>query len=193
MHKLSRRHVIATLSASSVLLCPALLNAQVTHDWGGDVPENVPLGQDQLLMLGAGPASVEVTALAPGQVAVLGRPTTDPEYSGTDMIQYVAVMRRTDAQVAFGAPNDRTGTVQDPRYYVANLVCPHRGKALGITGNPDAPFACTDQGRRHGSIFDATGFGIAGASDTEYMSIPSYAMEITESGGAVSKAVINLA
>ena len=50
MHKLSRRHVIATLSASSVLLCPALLNAQVTHDWGGDVPENVPLGQDQLLM-----------------------------------------------------------------------------------------------------------------------------------------------
>lgn len=32
MQKLTRRHVIATITTSSVLLCPAILNAQVTLD-----------------------------------------------------------------------------------------------------------------------------------------------------------------
>ena len=178
MHKISRRHVIATLSSSTVLLCPAILNAQtVSVEWSG-IPTDKPIGQNQLLEVGAGPATVEISALAPGEVAVIARPSDDPNFSSTGMTQYVAVHRRTAEQMAFGAANDRDGTVQDPNYFVANLVCTHRGKAIGLTGDPAAPFACTDRGSRHSSVYDASGFGVSGASEGEAMSIPDYSLAV---------------
>ncbi len=184
MHKISRRHVITTLTSTSVLLCPALLNAQtVDIDWDG-VPTDKPLGEDQLIALAAGPAEVDISALQPGEVAVVARPTEDEAYASTGNMQYVAVMRRTDDQMAFGQTNDRDGTVQDPAYFVVNLLCSHRGKAIGLTGDPGVPFACTDRRGRHGSNYDAAGFGVAGASEGEYLSIPDY----TLAGG-----VLNLA
>ena len=186
---LTRRHVIASLTGSAVTLCPALLNAQSIPepDWG-DIPDDTPVGEMTLTMLDAGPAEIDASTLQPGEVAVIGRPTTDEDYSATGMIQYVAIMRRTDAQVAFGAENDRDGTVQDPNYFVVNLLCSHRGKAIGITGNPEAPFACTDRGSRHGSTYNAVGYGIAGASDKEYLSIPDYAL--TKSGDQIIVALV---
>lgn len=185
MHKLTRRNVIVTLSASSVMLCPAVLTAQA--DWG-EVAEDRPLGQDQLLTVPAGPARIEISGLAPGQVAVIARPTTDDNYSNTGMTQFVGVLHRTEAQIAYGAANDRAGVVQDPRYLVVNLVCPHRGKAIGITGDANVPFACTDRGSRHSSDFDAAAMGTAGASDGDPMSIPDYTIE-----GAGTEIVLNLA
>lgn len=182
MHTLTRRHIIATLTGSAVMLCPAILNAQAAPDWGS-IPTAEPVGQDQLITLPAGPADVDVSTLQPGEVAVVARPTDNQNYSNTGMTQYIAVMRRSEAQIAFGDENDRPGTVQDPRYLVIDLLCPHRGKAIGLTGNSAAPFACTDQRSRHGSVFDASGFGIAGASDDEYMSVPAYT--IAETGGQV--------
>jgi len=173
MQKLSRRHVIATLTSSSVLLCPALLNAQVSLDWDG-IPTDTPMGQDQLITVDAGPAQVDVSDLQAGEVAVIARPNPDAAYTSTGQIQYVAIHHRTDAQVT--AANDRDGTVQDPRYFVVNLVCSHRGKAVGLTGDPDAPFACTDRGSRHSSVYDASGFGVSGASEGEYLSVPDYTL-----------------
>lgn len=184
MKTLTRRHVLASFSGATLSLCPAILNAQ-NFDWGGSVAENKPTGETQLAMLPAGPARVDISILEPGEVAVVGRPTTDPEYSNTDMVQYVGVTRRTEAQIAFGQANDRPGTVQDPRFFAVNLVCPHRGKAIGMTGNPATPFACTDQGRRHGSIFDASGLGTKGASEKEFLSIPSYSLEISGSSAVL--------
>ncbi len=178
MHKLTRRNVIATLTSSSVLLCPALLNAQtdLTAEWG-DVPTDAPVGHDTLINLPAGPASVDITDLQPGEVTVIARPTEDPNYASTGNIQYVAVHHRTDEQAAFGAANDREGTVQDARYFVVDLVCTHRGKAIGLTGDPAAPFACTDRRSRHSSVYDASGFGVSGASEGEYLSIPAYTLD----------------
>ncbi|PJI85409.1 hypothetical protein BC777_3411 [Yoonia maricola] len=184
MYKMTRRHVITTLSTSAVLLCPAILNAQtnVDEDWA-DIPDDTPIGQDRLIEVGSGPADVDVSELQPGEVAVIARPTDDEAYSATGMTQYIAVHRRTADQIAFGAANDRDGTVQNPEYFVVNLVCSHRGKAIGITGNPEAPFACTDRGDRHSSIYDASGFGVSGASEDEYLSIPTYT--IAADGGQV--------
>ena len=184
----TRRHVIATIASSSVVLCPAVLNAQTVPepDWG-EVPYDKPLGETQLVEVAAGPAEVDVSALQAGEVAVIARPTDDEEYAATGMIQYIAVLRRTDDQIAFGAENDREGTVQDPRFFVVNLLCSHRGKAIGITGNPDAPFACTDRRGRHGSIYNSVGFGIAGASEDEFLSIPDYTL--TANGDQVTVAI----
>ncbi len=176
MYKLTRRNVIAIVPSSTLLLCPAILNAQtVDLDWD-DVPTTEPIGQDKLMTVAAGPASIDVSDLEPGQVAVIARPTEDEAYASTGMTQYVAVHRRTDAQIAFGEANDRPGTVADPAYFVVNLLCTHRGKAIGMTGNPDVPFACTDRRGRHSSNYDASGFGVAGASEGEYLSIPSYTL-----------------
>ncbi|MDP5083817.1 MAG: hypothetical protein NWQ23_00250 [Yoonia sp.] len=178
MHKMTRRNVIATISSSAVLLCPALLNAQTNIDeaWAG-IPDDRPIGEDRLITLEAGPAQVDVTALQPGEVIVIARPTDDAAFSATGMTQYIAVHRRTADQIAFGAANDRTGAVQNGEYFVVNLVCSHRGKAIGLTGNPAAPFACTDRGSRHSSVFDASGFGVSGASEGEYLSIPAYTLQ----------------
>ncbi|WP_420860954.1 hypothetical protein [Algirhabdus cladophorae] len=174
MQKLSRRHVLATLTGSAVLLCPALLNASTTVDvaWD-DIPTDVPIGQDRIITV-AGAADIDVSALEPGDVAVIGRPSTDPEYASTGMTQYIAVHRRTADQVA--SAKDRAGTVQNPEYFVVNLVCTHRGKAIGLTGNPQAPFACTDRGSRHSSVYDVSGFGVSGASEGEYLSVPAYSI-----------------
>lgn len=187
MQKLSRRHVLATMSSGAVMLCPAFLNAQtVTVDWAG-VPTTEPIGQDTLINVEAGPAQVDISALQPGEIAVIARPTDDVNFSNTGMVQYIAVHHRTDSQVAFGEANDRDGTTQDPRYFVANLVCTHRGKAIGMTGNPDAPFACTDRGSRHSSNYDPSGKGIGGASVGEFMSIPDYTLD-TSNGVVLSLA-----
>lgn len=184
MQRLSRRHVLTTLTGTAVLLCPALLNAQgsIDADWA-DVPTTMPIGQDRLMELGAGPAEVDISALAPGEVAVIARPNSADTYSATGSVQYIGVHRRTDGQIAFGASNDRAGTVKDPRFFVADLVCPHRGKAIGFTGDPNMPFACTDRGRRHSSNFNASGMGVGGASDGDPMAIPAY--EIADNGGRI--------
>lgn len=184
MYKMTRRNVIATLSGSTVLLCPALLNAQTDLDaaWSG-IPDDTPIGQDRLITLGEGAAEVDVSDLQPGEVAVIARPSADDTFSRTGMMQYVAVHRRTADQIAFGAANDRDGTVQNPEYFVVNLVCTHRGKAIGITGDPAAPFACTDRGSRHSSVYDASGFGVSGASEGEHLSIPDYTL--SADGGQV--------
>jgi hypothetical protein len=189
MYKMTRRQVIAMIPASTVILCPAILNAQVDIDteWA-DIPKNAPIGQTNLMEVPAGPVEIDVSALLPGEVTVIARPTEDDAYSSTGMVQYIAIHHRTDAQVSYGAASDREGTIQNPAYFVANLVCSHRGKAIGITGNPEAPFACTDRGGRHGSIYDASGFGVAGASEGEYLSIPDYQLSVV--GGSV---VISLA
>lgn len=181
MKTITRRNVILTMTGTAISLCPAVLNAQAAEfDWGEDVPTNTPRGEDQMVMLAVGETDVDISALTPGQVAVVGRPTEDPEYSNTDQIQYVAVLRRTDAQAAQGAPDAAT---LDPRFYVANLVCPHRGYAIGMTGLEDAPFACTKRGSRHGSVFNAGGLGVAGKSSGDLLSVPTYA--IAESGGQI--------
>ncbi len=184
MHKMTRRHVLTTISTSAVLLCPALLNAQTNIDeaWA-DIPDDRPIGEDSLITVGAGPTDVDVSALQPGEVTVIARPTADAEFSATGMMQYIAVHRRTAEQIAFGATNDREGTVQNPEYFVVNLLCSHRGKAVGLTGNPQAPFACTDRGSRHSSVYDASGFGVSGASEGEHLSIPAHT--ITTDGDQV--------
>ena len=168
MQKLTRRHVIATITTSSVMLCPAILNAQTSFDldWDG-IATDMPTGQDQMITVPAGPAQVDVTDLQPGEVAVIARPSDDEKYSSTGMTQYVAVHRRTDAQIA---------ATDGAAYFVANLVCTHRGKAIGLTGNADAPFACTDRRSRHGSVYDGTGLGVSGASEGEFMSIPEHTL-----------------
>lgn len=176
MKTLTRRNVIATLTSTTVLLCPAVLNAQaLSLDWDG-IPTTMPTGEDTLIAVDAGSASVDVTALQQGEVAVIARPTQDPVYTSTEMTQYIAVLRRTDAQIA--AADDRDGTVQDAGYFVVNLVCTHRGKAIGMTGNPDAPFACTDRRSRHSSVYNGSGFGISGASEGEHLSIPDYTIDV---------------
>lgn len=179
MHTLTRRHVIATLTGSAVLLCPAILNAQATpldlEGWEG-IPYDKPLGQAQTIDVDADAAEIEISALQPGEVAVIARPTTNEAYAATGMIQYIAVHHRTADQIA--AAKDRDGTVQDPAYFVVNLLCTHRGKAIGITGNPEAPFACTDRRGRHSSVYDVSGFGVSGASEDEYLSIPNYTLSV---------------
>ena len=131
-------------------------------------------------MSAAGESEVEISALQPGQVAVVGRPSDDGAYTNTGGVRYIAILRRNDAQMAVEAP---AIAVQDPNYFVADLTCPHRGFAIGITGLPDAPFACTKTGSRHKSVFNAGGLGISGASDGELMSVPDHTIE--NSGASV--------
>lgn len=174
MQKLSRRHVIATMSGSIVSLCPAILNAQTLPaipEWA-DIPTTEPAGTDQIIMVETGAASVDITDLSAGEIAVIGRPTTDEAYTATNMVQYVAVHRRTADQIAAAEGTERSG-----EYFVVNLLCSHRGKAIGLTGDPAVPFACTDRGGRHSSNYDVTGFGIAGASEDEFLSIPDHTID----------------
>ncbi|MEM8554863.1 MAG: hypothetical protein AAGF71_08585 [Pseudomonadota bacterium] len=196
MHTLTRRNVIATLSSSAVMLCPQILNARsldLLEEWL-DIPTTAPVGQASLVNVAAGPATLDITELGPGEVAVIARPTDDDNYSNTDMVQYVGVMRRTDEQIAYGVENDRAGEVQDPRFYVVNLLCPHRGKAIGITGDINRPFACTDRRGRHASDFSVSGEGVAGASAGEdWLSVPDHTLEITENDDVISKVVLQLA
>lgn len=196
MKTLTRRHVLTSLSsAGAVLLCPTLLNAQdIDLSAWSDLPTTQPVGQTSLLELDAGPVEVDITTLQPGEVAVIARPSDSDIHSATDMIQYVAVLRRTEAQIAFGRQDDHDGTVQDVRYLVVDLVCPHRGKAVGVTGDEAVPFACTDRGSRHSSNFSASGQGVSGASDaSDWLSVPRHSLDIQGEGSAISSAVLILA
>ncbi|MEO0637276.1 MAG: hypothetical protein AAFY73_11565 [Pseudomonadota bacterium] len=188
---LTRRHVLATLSGGgAVMLCPALLNAQELDlsNWSG-ASTSVPIGQSSLVEAPAGPAELDVSTLAPGEVAVIARPNSADTFSRTGGMQYVGILRRTDDQLAAVAGNENPGGTQDPRYLVVNLVCPHRGKAVGITGDASRPFACTDRGGRHSSDFTAVGQGAGGASDaSDWLSVPDYQIAVTDSGAVVSLA-----
>lgn len=173
MQKLTRRHVIATFSASSVTLCPAVLNAAV-YGWADGFTDDAPQGQDRLVNV-SGSETVDITDLAPGEMAVLARANSAGEFTNTGGTQYVGVLHRTAEQIAAGAG----AQTQDERYLVVNLVCPHRGFAIGLTDDPNTPFACTKTGGRHGSIFNAAGVGVGGASDDgDALSVPGYALTV---------------
>ncbi|MEM1102035.1 MAG: hypothetical protein AAGH73_10980, partial [Pseudomonadota bacterium] len=117
----------------------------------------------------------------PGEVAVLARPSSEGMFSGTGGIQYVAVHHRTAAQQAAASGG---AAAQNPQYLVVNLVCTHRGAAIGITDDPSRPFACTRLGSRHGSVYDVSARGVAGAADdSDVLSVPAYTLS---TGGAVT-------
>lgn len=174
---MTRRHVLTTLTSSAVTLCPAVLRAQSVPAvaWDG-LPTTAPVGEDQLITLPAGPAEVDISTLQPGEVAVIARPGTGDAFANTGQTDYIAVLRRTEAQIAFAANSARAVAAQDPRYLVVSLICPHRGKAVGMTGDADVPFACLDQGRRHASFFDASGAGVSGASEDKAMTVPAHTL-----------------
>jgi len=191
MQKLTRRNVLTTLTASSILLCPAVLNAHEDEDfsWGPNIDTSKPTGQDKLVMLTDRIEPVDVTELGPGQVAVIGAPTDNPDYFSTGMVQYIAILRRSTNQIETAQKRVQGAMVHDQRYFVVNLVCPHKGLAIGITPMEDRPFACTKEGSRHHSIFDASGFGVHGKSSGKTMSVPGYTLDIE---GDVTKAVLTL-
>ena len=179
MHKLTRRNIIATMTSSTVLLCPRILGAQtVDLDWNG-IATDTPVGMDALFELPAGPGTVDISALSPGDVAVIARPSNEGEFSATGQVDYIAVLHRTDAQIAAAQATGQAITTQNPAYLVVSLVCPHRGKAVGMTGDPALPFACTDRRSRHSSVFDVAGTGVSGASEKEKMKVPNYTLEGT--------------
>ena len=158
MKKISRRHVIVTLASTATFLCPAVLNAATSADlssWA-NIPTNRPVGHSQILQLSSGPASIDISELKPGDVTVIARPNDSEDYSGTGQTQFVAVMRK------------------DKDYLIVELTCPHKGKAIGLTGDPKVPFACTDRGRYHSSEFDLYGVGVAGKSSGDSMVVPEH-------------------
>lgn len=174
MKTLSRRQVIATLSATTVTLCPAVVNAAI-YGWPDGFSDEEPHGQSSLVNVSAGEV-VDITALAPGELAVLARPNVAGEFSSTGGTQFVGVLHRTPEQIAAASGGAAT---QDARYLVVNLVCPHRGAALGLSDDPARPFACTRTSSRHGSLFDTAGKGVAGASDdSDVLSVPGYTLSV---------------
>ena len=167
MKEISRRHVIVTLASTATFLCPALLNAATTADltsWA-NIPTDSPAGLTQILRLDNGPASIDISALKPGDVTVIARPNDSADYSATGQTQFIAAMRR------------------DKDYLIVELTCPHKGKAVGLTGDPKVPFACTDRGRYHSSEFDSNGLGVAGKSSGDPMIVPEH--KLTSSNGKV--------
>ncbi|MDC3108033.1 Rieske 2Fe-2S domain-containing protein [Paracoccaceae bacterium] len=167
MKKISRRHVIITLSSTVTFLCPAVLNAATSKDlssWA-NIPTDRPIGLSQILQLSSGPASIDISGLKPGDVTVIARPDDSADYAGTGQTQFVAVMRK------------------NKEYLVVELTCPHKGKAIGLTGDPKVPFACTKRGRYHSSEFDSNGLGVAGKSSGDLMIIPEH--KLTNSNGKV--------
>ncbi len=174
MQKLSRRHVIASLSATTVTLCPAVLNAAV-YGWPEGFSDKEPVGQARTLAVSSGEV-VDISQLAPGEIAVLSRPSDEDEFAGTAGVQYVGILHRTEAQIAAATGG---AEVQDPAYLVVNMVCPHRGAAIGVSDDPARPFACTRTSSRHGSLFDTAGVGVAGASDSsDILSVPGYTLSV---------------
>ena len=158
MKKISRRQVIITLASSATFLCPAVLNAATTADlssWA-NIPTDSPAGLSQILRLGSGPAKIDISELKAGDVTVISRPNNKADYSGTGQTQFIAAMRR------------------DKDYLIVELTCPHKGKAIGLTGDPNVPFACTDRVRYHSSEFDLYGVGVAGKSSGDSMFVPEH-------------------
>ncbi|MGR3466257.1 MAG: hypothetical protein ACU0CI_00135 [Shimia sp.] len=179
MKTLTRRHVIAQIGGAGLVLCPAVLNAQtIALSWPDGTDDETPVGQARTVEISGAGETVDVSDLMPGEVAVLSMPSDDPTWSGTNGIRYVAVHRRTEGQIASAEANARDGDTQNPAWFVAELVCPHRGAAIGITDDPDVPFACTRRSSRHGGNFDASGLGIAGGAEGDYMSVPGYDLTI---------------
>ena len=167
MKKISRRHVIVTLASTATFLCPAVLNAATSADlssWA-NIPTDRPVGLSQILQLSRGPASIDISELKPGDITVIARPDDSADYAGTGQTQFVAVMRK------------------NKNYLVVELTCPHKGKAIGLTGDPKVPFACTKRGRYHSSEFDSNGLGVAGKSSGDPMIIPEHML--TNSNGKV--------
>ena len=85
MKKISRRHVIVTLASSAAFLCPAVLNAATSTDlssWA-NIPTDSPAGLTEVLRLGKGPASIDISELKPGDVAVIARSDGSADYAGT--------------------------------------------------------------------------------------------------------------
>ena len=167
MKKISRRNVIVTLASTGTFLCPALLNAATTADlssWA-NIPTDSPVGLSKILRLSSGPASIDISELKPGDVTVIARPHDSADYAGTAQTQFVAAMRK------------------DKDYLIVELTCPHKGKAVGLTGDPKVPFACTKRGRSHSSEFDSNGLGVAGKSSGEPMIIPEH--KLNSSNGKV--------
>ena len=167
MEKISRRHVIVTLASATTLLCPAVLKAATTADlssWA-DIPTDSPAGLSKILRLGSGPSSIDISELKPGDVTVIARPDDSADYAGTGQTQFVAAMRK------------------DKDYLIVELTCPHKGKAIGLTGDPKVPFACTKRGRYHSSEFDSNGLGVAGKSSGDSMIVPEH--KLTSSNGKV--------
>ena len=95
----------------------------------------------------------------------MARPADSADYAGTGQTQFVAAMRR------------------DKDYLIVELTCPHKGKAVGLTGDPKVPFACTKRGRHHSSEFDSNGLGVAGKSSGDPMIIPEH--KLNSSNGRV--------
>ena len=167
MKEISRRHVIVTLASTATFLCPALLNAATTADltsWA-NIPTDSPAALTQILRLDNGPASIDISELKPGDVTVIARPNDSADYSATGQTQFIAAMRR------------------DKDYLIVELTCPHKGKAVGLTGDPKVPFACTDRGKYHSSEFDFNGVGVAGKSSGDPMVVPEH--RLTNSNGKV--------
>ena len=164
MKKISRRHVIVTLASTATFLCPAVLNAATSADLSGwaNIPTDIPMGLIQVLRLKNGPARIDISQLKPGEVSVIARPNNGADYAGTGQTQYVAVMRR------------------DKDYLIVELTCPHKGKAIGLTGDPKVPFACTKRGRYHSSEFDSNGLGVAGKSSGDPMIVPEHKLNSSE-------------
>ena len=167
MKKISRRHIIVTLASSAAFLCPAVLNAATSTDLSSwtNIPTDSPAGLTEILRLGKGPASIDISELKPGDVTVIARPDDSADYAGTGQTQYVAVMRRGED------------------YLIVELTCPHKGKAIGLTGDPKVPFACTKRSRYHSSEFDSNGLGVAGKSSGDPMIVPEH--KVNSSNGKV--------
>ena len=167
MKKISRRNVIVTLSSTATFLCPAVLKAATSTDlstWS-NIPTDSPAGVKNILRLGNGPASIDISELKPGDITVISRPDDSADYAGTGQTQFVAAMRK------------------DKDYMVVELTCPHKGKAIGLTGDPKVPFACTKRGRYHSSEFDLNGLGVAGKSSGDRMIVPEH--KLSRSNGKV--------
>ena len=144
-----------------------MLKAATTSDlsnWA-NIPTESPAGLSQIVRLGSGPASIDISELKPGDITVIARPNDSADYAATGQTQFVAAMRR------------------DKNYLIVELTCPHKGKAIGLTGDPKVPFACTDRGRYHSSEFDSNGLGVAGKSSGDYMIVPEH--KLTSSNGIV--------
>ena len=172
MKKISRRHVIVTLASTATLLCPSVINAATSTDLSGwaNIPTDSPAGVSEILRLGSGPASIDISELQPGDVIVIARPSDSADYSGTGQTQFVAAMRK------------------DKDYLIVELTCPHKGKAIGLTGDPKVPFACTKRGRYHSSEFDSSGLGVAGKSSGDPMIVPEHKLNSSD-----GKVVLELA
>ena len=102
------------------------------------------------------PLSDGIEELKVGDVTVISRPNNNADYAATGQTQFIAAMRR------------------DKDYLIVELTCPHKGKAIGLTGDPKVPFACTDRGRYHSSEFDLYGVGVAGKSSGDSMVVPEH-------------------